>query len=75
MYTKLIHDTKRAEFTELLPWIFILQYHTEYFYMFWSARDHRQGIAQKFPVIQYFALPPQFALNENWHYPGACIWL
>jgi hypothetical protein len=20
-------------------------------------------------------LPPQFALNENWHYPGACIWL
>jgi hypothetical protein len=32
---------------KLVPEIFILQYHTEYSYMFLSPRDHHQGIKPK----------------------------
>jgi len=40
----MIHESKPTKFTNLFLFVFIIQYHTEYCYMFRSVRDHHQGM-------------------------------
>jgi hypothetical protein len=41
------HDTETNKMHNTVHRYFMLQYHFEHFYMFWSPRDHHQGIKSK----------------------------
>jgi len=46
-WSKQQFTTLKQQNAQNFPYIFMLQYHTEYWYMFRSTRDHCQGINSK----------------------------